>query len=765
VHQISVVAATANCGDAHALTLKNIEPSTDERGRRGALFGLAAGRGFKLEAAVFLALIVTFAAVLWGDSLRQKHLSLTESGAHFLPYIYSDRDEGGATWGQLDPENGFGWNCDLRPKVQYPYCGYGLQVDGSEQWGKTLDLSRYDRITVSLVYHGAPTRLKVVLKNFDPAYSSSVTGQTTMPNVAEFPVSEGLNTIHLRLDGFGVDQWWLDQNKLPEGQRAPDLRNVVALDFVTAGGPKTGKFTAAVQSVKFSGIWLTSAQWYLLILGMWLVVAGLFLVYRFIAVKTGLEARQRLQERESRELALARAAAEAASDAKSQFLANMSHELRTPLNAVLGYAQLLKRGELGDRQKSAVSAILQSGNHLLMLITDILDLSKIEAGRLDLMPGPFDLHACVEQVGTMIRLRAEEKGIDFAIGLEEGLPGTVIGDAKRVRQILLNLLGNAVKFTATGEVRMDVSSCSRADGTVRLRFEVSDTGKGIAESEVERLFEPFEQVGTVTERSGGTGLGLSIARQLVRAMGGEIKVQSCLGQGSRFSAEIECALTSSAVLDGQLERPALTNGIRVLAVDDDSATREFLSAALTKLGALPSTAESGASALEACSRDRPDVVLIDLKMPGMNGLATIRQMKMSSNLRDVPVVAISGSATSTSEADALAAGAVRLLEKPIDLEALAECLTGTEPETSTPGAGHDDATRPFARPPADRMEQLLMLARAGNMSGVRRAAEALAELDPTLRPFARRLCALAVAYQSPAVLRLVEQSMYGSEAA
>lgn len=765
MHQISVVAATANSGDTHASTLKKIEPRTDESNRRGSLLGLAAGRGFKLEAAVFLALIITFAAVLWGDSLRQKHLSLTESGAHFLPYIYSDRDEGGATLGEPSPKGGFGWSCDLRPKVQYPYCGYGLQVDGSEQWGKTLDLSRYDQVTVSLVYHGAPTRLKFVLKNFDPAYSSSVTGQTTMPNVAEFPVTEGVNTIDLRLDQFGVDQWWLDQNKLPEGQPAPDLRNVVAVDFVTAGGPETGKFTAAVQSIKFSGIWLTSAQWYLLILGIWLVVAGLFLVYRFIAVKTGLEARQRLQERESRELALARAAAEAASDAKSQFLANMSHELRTPLNAVLGYAQLLERGELGDRQRNAVSAILQSGNHLLMLITDILDLSKVEAGRLDLIPSPFDLHACVEQVGTMIRLRAEEKGIDFAIGLEEGLPRLVIGDAKRVRQILLNLLGNAVKFTSTGEVRMDVSACSRTDGNVRLRFEVSDTGRGIAESEVERLFEPFEQVGTVTERSGGTGLGLSIARQLVRAMGGEIQVQSTLGRGSRFSAEIECALTSSAVLEGQLERPALTNGIRVLAVDDDSATREFLSSALTTLGATASTAESGASALEACSRDRPDLVLIDLKMPGLNGLATIRQMKMSSELRDVPVVAISGSATSTSEADALAAGAMRLLEKPIDLEALAECLTGTEPKTCTLGAGHDDATRPLARPPADRMEQLLVLARAGNMSGVRKAAQALAELDPTLRPFARRLCALAEAYQSPAVLRLVEQSMYGSEAA
>lgn len=764
MHELGLVPAITDCGDPHAPTLKSTERSANDFDRRGSLSRLVRGRGLKLEATVFLALITTFVAVLWGDSLRQKSLSLTESGAHFLPYIYSDRDEGGATFAQLDTKTGFGWSCHLQPKVQYPYCGYGLQVDGSEQWGKTLDLSRYDQVTVSLVYHGAPTRLKFVLKNFDPAYSSSVTGQTTMPNVAEFPVTEGLNTISLRLDQFGVDQWWLDQNKLPEDQPAPDLRNIVAVDFVTAGGPETAKFTAAIQSINFNGIWLTSAQWYLLILGMWLVVAGLFLVYRFIAVKSGLEARQRVQERESRDLALARAAAEAASDAKSQFLANMSHELRTPLNAVLGYAQLLERGELDDRQKNAVSAILQSGNHLLMLITDILDLSKIEAGRLDLTEAPFDLHACVEHVGTMIRLRAEEKGIDFAICLEEDLPRQVIGDAKRVRQVLLNLLGNAVKFTSTGEVRMDISVCLWADGNVRLRFDVSDTGKGIAESEIERLFEPFEQAGTVTERSGGTGLGLSITRQLVRAMGGDIQAQSTLGRGSRFSAEIVCALASSEILDDHHERPALAQRLRVLAIDDDSATREFLSSALAKLGATPSTAQSGASALEACSSDRPDLVLIDLKMPGMNGLATIRQMKLSPEMRDVPIIAISGAATASSEAHALAAGAVRLLEKPIDIETLAECLTGAEPEICMLRVG-DDAASTSARPPADRMEQLLTLARAGNMTGVRTAAQALAELDPTLRPFARRLCTLAEAYQSPAVLRLVEQNMYGSEAA
>ena len=725
---------------------------------------LRRGQDFKLEAAAFLLVILTFALVLWGDSIRERRLALTESSANFLPYFYSDGDEGGTSSVQIDPKRSFRWTCTLGAKVQYPYCGYGLQLYGAEESGKTLDLSRYDHVTLSLVYHGAPTRLKLALKNFDPAYSSAVTGQTTMPVVAEFEVREGLNTIELRRGQFSVDQWWLDQNVLPAGQPAPDMRNIVAVDFISAGGVSPEKFTVAIKSIVFGGIMLTSAQWYMLILGAWLVLTGLFLVYRFIAVRSGYERRQRIQVRESRELAQARAAAEAASDAKSQFLANMSHELRTPLNAILGYAQLLDREKLSDRQRSAVSTIHQSGSHLLTLITDILDLSKIEAGKLDLLPAPFDLHTCVGHVGNMIRLRTEEKGLNFTVELSQDLPRQVIGDAKRIRQILLNLLGNAVKFTATGDVRLDVSVASWDDGNIRLRFEVTDTGTGIAESQVGRLFEPFEQAGTVIDRSGGTGLGLGITRRLVRAMDGEVQVQSRVGRGSRFTAEVVCALASSMPRADRHDWLALPLAARILLVDDDSATCQFLCQALTDLGAIAWTAESGASALDACAQQRPDLIFMDLKMPGMNGLAAIRQMKMSPELRDVPIVAISGSVTATCEADALAAGAVRLLHKPIDLETLAECLAHSMPECAAPH-GADGRDIKFALPPAHRMEQLLLLARAGNMRGVRKEAQSLAELDPELRPFAQRLCELAASYQSPAVLRLVEQTLDGREAA
>ncbi|WP_136420277.1 ATP-binding protein [Herbaspirillum sp. ST 5-3] len=263
---------------------------------------------------------------------------------------------------------------------------------------------------------------------------------------------------------------------------------------------------------------------------------------------------EELVKERTAELMLAKERAEVASQAKSTFLASMSHELRTPLNAVLGYAQVLKRDpNLDAHQIASLNTIQQSGEHLLNLITDLLDLSKIESGKFELVEHEVDLQSCLQVIADIIRVRAEQKGLLFKYSAAPDLPRIVLCDEKRVRQVLLNLLGNAVKFTDEGEVSLRITRLAHTEADhARLLFEVSDTGIGLPESELERIFQPFEQAGEVRHRFGGTGLGLSISRQLVRMMNSEIHVASHPGAGSVFSFELVVPVADDNPADGHV---------------------------------------------------------------------------------------------------------------------------------------------------------------------------------------------------------------------
>jgi signal transduction histidine kinase len=317
---------------------------------------------------------------------------------------------------------------------------------------------------------------------------------------------------------------------------------------IAAGDAPPGPLAASLESVTFEGVHLSDEQWYLLIIGVWLVMIGAFLARRVLVMRREFETRQAQQAQEALALSDARAAAEAANAAKSQFLSHMSHELRTPLNAVIGYSYWLGHSGLDAKQRTAVDAIRSSGEHLLAMITDILDLAKIEAGRLDLQPTAVDLAACVAEMDQMFRLRAEEKGLAYAVALDPAAPRTVVADPRRLRQVLINLLGNAVKFTDHGKVTLSVAAVEGgAAKTARLRFVVEDTGVGIAADQLDAVFRPFEQVGDRSRHVGGTGLGLSITRQIVEIMGGTIRVESTPGQGSRFMVEAPVGLVEAAV--------------------------------------------------------------------------------------------------------------------------------------------------------------------------------------------------------------------------
>ena len=410
------------------------------------------------------------------------------------------------------------------------------------------------------------------------------------------------------------------------------------------------------------------------------------------AVEQFLEDRRQRRQAEA-QLTAARDAAIAAQRAQATFLTNMSHELRTPLNAILGYAQLLRRDRgLTEKQASAMFTVQKSGEHLLGLINDLLDLSRIEAGKLELHLDDVELAGFLQSIADTIRVKAQEKRLAFDLVFKPDWHIAVRADEQRLRQVLLNLLGNAVKFTDKGRVSLRVTMLRGPDegagrevvemGDARLRFEVEDTGIGIAADDIKSIFQPFEQVGQVAHRAGGTGLGLAISRQLVHMMGSEIHVESRPevhdgSHGSRFWFELTLPLVQDAAATAR--RSPEVSGYRgprrrILVVDDVDANRRLIGDCLAPLGFDLEEAINGEQALARAKDFRPDLVLMDNAMPVMDGLEAIRRLRCTPGLQAVPIISISAAAYKQDEEKSLAAGADAFLPKPIEIGALRECI-------------------------------------------------------------------------------------------
>jgi PAS domain S-box-containing protein len=391
-----------------------------------------------------------------------------------------------------------------------------------------------------------------------------------------------------------------------------------------------------------------------------------------------------ITDRKQAEAALrdAKVAADAASLAKSEFLAHMSHEIRTPMNVVIGLAQFLEGGQLLPGQEQAVRGIREAGDSLLHIINDILDFSKIEAGQLRMERLPFDLAPELDRVASLLRGTGTKKGIQLEVRRPaEALP-TLVGDPLRLEQVLVNLIGNAIKFTEHGAVTVEVKLLEAKATARRLRFEVQDSGIGIRPEALSQLFTAFTQADAGTSRRfGGTGLGLTISKRLVEQMGGKIGATSAPGAGSTFWFEVpfDCAGEETpAAAAAEAARPSVKNldGLRVLAVDDNRMNLFVVEQMLTRKGATISLAADGQQALQmlkAQPRDY-DVVLMDVRMPVMDGLTATRAIRSDSEIASIPVIALTAGVMAEELEAAMASGVDGFLAKPIDLKELAEAL-------------------------------------------------------------------------------------------